>query len=31
LPRLPKGELPSAEALQAAAATVIFVIVTPDR
>jgi hypothetical protein len=31
LPELPKGEPPSPEALQAAAATLVFVFFTPDR
>jgi hypothetical protein len=31
LPKLPKGESPSSQALQTAAATVVFVIFTPDR
>ena len=31
LPRLPKGERPSPEAVQAAAAKMVFVLVTPDR
>jgi hypothetical protein len=30
LPRLRKGELPSPEALQAAAATLVFIVVTPE-
>ena len=31
LPKLPKGQLPSAEALQAAAATLVFIVVTPGK
>jgi hypothetical protein len=31
LPRLPKGERHTPEALQAAAATMLFVVITPDR
>jgi hypothetical protein len=31
LPKMHKGELPSPEALQAAAAQLVFVVVTPDR
>lgn len=31
LPRLHKGEMPSPEALQAAAAGLVFILVTPDR
>jgi hypothetical protein len=31
LPKLPKGEAPTPEALQAAAANIVFVVITLDR